>query len=410
MSVVKFTRIAGAAVRNVHPSSIGLWTRDLFDIRGRPKQSSVHLRHTMEWLRSAHDACGRRGVSAAYSVIDGWLPPYPETTGYIIPTFYDYAKLAGEEEWRDRAVAMADWEVEVQMANGAVQAGFYKSNGADQVPAVFNTGQVILGWCRAFVETQNDKYLNAAKRAADWLVSIQDEDGAWRFRSSETETTVHAYDVRTAWALLEIHAIMGDPAYRESAQRQISWTLRQQKDNGWFENNAFFITSKKWGSIPFTHNIAYVMEGLQESHRLLGDEEYFRAYAKTAERLMRIFELKRFMPGDFDSNWKSSRNYSCLTGDAQIATVWLKHFSVTKDVRFLNAALKLNDYVKSTQNLRALNRSIRGGIKGSQPIHGTYTPYLYPNWAAKFFADSLMLEEHTMKTFEEAVLRGEKFC
>jgi hypothetical protein len=35
----------------------------------------------------------------------------------------------------------------------------------------------------------------------------------------------------------------------------------------------------------------------------------------------------------------------------------------------------------------------RGGIKGSHPINGGYHPWQYPNWAAKFFADALMLEE-----------------
>ena len=33
-----------------------------------------------------------------------------------------------------------------------------------------------------------------------------------------------------------------------------------------------------------------------------------------------------------------------------------------------------------------------GGIAGSFPIWGKYIHYCYPNWAAKFFADSLMLE------------------
>jgi hypothetical protein len=113
------------------------------------------------------------------------------------------------------------------------------------------------------------------------------------------------------------------------------------------------------------------------------------------------------MAGEFDSAWKSAATFSCLTGNAQIARVWLQLFGITKDSRFLNAALKLNDYVKSTQQLNSLHPAIRGGIKGSQPISGRYAPYTYVNWGAKFVADTLMLEDKVMAKFEAAVLRGE---
>jgi hypothetical protein len=35
---------------------------------------------------------------------------------------------------------------------------------------------------------------------------------------------------------------------------------------------------------------------------------------------------------------------------------------------------------------------VRGGIAGSWPIWGAYSRFEFPNWAAKFFADALMLE------------------
>jgi hypothetical protein len=34
---------------------------------------------------------------------------------------------------------------------------------------------------------------------------------------------------------------------------------------------------------------------------------------------------------------------------------------------------------------------MRGGIKGSHPIWGGYDPFRYPNWAAKFFIDAMMM-------------------
>ena len=406
---VPLTRVVKAGVRNAHPSAFSHWAKNAFDVRPEPRASIEHLRSTMAWLKAADDACPGGGVSGGYSLIDGWLKPYPETTGYIIPTFYDYAEMTGENEWRERARAMADWEIDVQMPNGAVQAGLYKGKDAKQVEAVFNTGQVILGWCRAFAETEDNRYLDAAKSAGDWLISVQGEDGAWRFESQETETNVHAYDVRTAWSLLEIYAITGAAKYVESAKKNLDWTLAQQHENGWFGNNAFFTSAEKWSS-PFTHNIAYVMEGLQESYRILHDERYLTAYAKTAEKLLLIFELRKKMAGDFDQDWKRSTDYSCLTGNAQIAGVWLKHYKISGDIRFLNAALKLADDVKRSQNIASMHRGISGGVQGSYPINGKYTPMIFPNWAAKFLADTLILEEKTMEVLERKVLNGESVC
>ena len=47
----------------------------------------------------------------------------------------------------------------------------------------------------------------------------------------------------------------------------------------------------------------------------------------------------------------------------------------------------------SIQNLQTPDMNIRGGIKGSHPVNGGYMTWRYPNWAAKFFMDALMLEK-----------------
>ena len=107
-----------------------------------------------------------------------------------------------------------------------------------------------------------------------------------------------------------------------------------------------------------------------------------------ATGLMSAIEPTGFLPGRLNSDWKGTVSYACLTGSAQMATIWLKTYALTQDARFLNAALKLVDQLKITQRLGAANRGIRGGIAGSYPIWGSYIPYAYPNWAAKFFADA----------------------
>ena len=47
----------------------------------------------------------------------------------------------------------------------------------------------------------------------------------------------------------------------------------------------------------------------------------------------------------------------------------------------------------SVQDLESADPNVRGAIKGSHPIDGEYMAWRYPNWAAKFFMDALMLLE-----------------
>ncbi len=398
-------KLIKAGLRVMHPSLASMMMRDKLGRLSRPRTSLEHLEATMRWLCLAQDMGGGAGVSAAYALMHGWRPPYPETTGYIIPTFYDYAELSGQEEFRLRARRMADWEIEVQLPNGAVQGSVFLGHDRPQPPVVFNTGQVILGWCRAYVETQDQRYLEAAERAARWLIEAQSDDGAWRLTGLVTETLVHAYDVRVAWSLLEVYLLNHDERLADAARANLDWTLRQQHENGWFSNNSFF-TSGHW-DLPLTHTIAYVMEGFQESWRITGDDRYFRAFYKTAEQLLKIFEATDFMAGEFDDQWRTAATYSCLTGDAQIAGVWLRLYLVNGERRFLPAAIRLNDYVKSTQSLDAIHPAIRGGVKGSQPFNGRYTPYTYVNWGAKFLADSLMLEYRAINSFDQEDIHRE---
>jgi len=384
--------------RCMHPSVTRVLISDALGIARRPGSSEEHLKATMRWLCVAHDVCDARGVSAGYSIRHGWLPPYPETTGYIIPTMLAYAGHSGDDQYVERAAKMADWECEIQLPNGGVIGGVYRESGESPAAVVFNTGQVLLGLIEAFRHFQDQKYFDAAVRAGEWLLDVQTSDGAWRLRGVETETDVHAYDVRTAWSLLELEGITQIPKYRDFAERNLKWVLSQEQPNFWYKNNAFF-SDDKWGA-TFTHTIAYVMEGIFGSWKLTNEKAYLDAVVRCAEKLLRNFEVRRYMSGDFNENWASSSRYSCLTGNAQIAGVWINLYNEIDDPRFLNAALKLTDMVKGTQSIAAIHRGVSGGVKGSDPIWGAYTPYVYPNWAAKFFADTLMTETVTMRTLE----------
>jgi len=389
-------KVVGTASLLFRPLESGVIVHDFLQLKHQIHSALVHLRAAMDWFCQAQDITGTGGVSAGYDLRGGWLSSYPETTGYIIPTFLSYAALVNDPGYIDRAVQMGDWEIEIQLPSGAVRGGV----GINDYPVVFNTGQVMLGWLALYEKTGRQKFLSAAIKAADWLLEIQDDDGKW---SQFTYNNIpHAYHSRVAWPLLKLAKISGSEKYRPAAEKNISWILSQVRENSWIESMGF--TKEE---IPYTHTIAYTLRGLLESSFYLG--ESIRKQAQDvvyniAEKMMHLYERRKpnpyampfYLPGTINEKWKSEDSYSCLTGNAQIAIIWLKLYQLTNDARLLNSALKIVDQVKATQFLQYPNPGIRGGIAGSYPIYGKYMKLTYPNWAAKFFADVVMLQERIL--------------
>ena len=341
----------------------------------------------MAWLGRAQDATGVGGVAFGYSLYPrrSWSAAYPEITGYIIPTFFNYAAHGGDEGYRHRAIRMARWEVEVQMPSGAVQG---LTMDYPPTPAVFNTGQVLFGWARSFRETGDKEFRAAALSAAEFLVEAQDSDGAWRRHASRyVRPGINVYDARTAWGLLEAFQITGQARYRESAVRNLEFVLTRQHANGWFADCCLRDDNR-----PLLHTIAYTMEGLLEAGLLLKEARYIEAATRTAEALIVRQRLDGSLAGRFDASWQPAADWSCLTGDAQTAVVWFRLFQLTGADRYLEAARRITRYLKATQDLSNHDPGVRGGIKGSYPIWGEYLPYHYPSWAANFFVTALMLE------------------
>lgn len=364
--------------------------REQFGLDQTPAQErTVHLEAAINWLCHAQDVTTDDGVAQTYLVRSGhWANSYPETTGYIIPTFYSYAALTAREDIRNRARQMTDWECEVQTACGGVLAG---AIGDSDLPTIFNTGQVLFGWVRAFEEEHDERYRESAVKAAHWLCKVQDDDGCWRqFGSPMTDKGVNAYNTRSAWGLLRVYQVTKERKFLNAAVKNIEWAISQQLDNGWLPQNCLQDDEQ-----PFVHTIAYAMRGIMEVGAYLEREDLIEQAVKMGDALLEELPSNGLLPGRFDRNWQPTVKWSCLTGDAQIAINWSRLYQLTGEEKYRDAAQLILNFLKSTQQLTSNTTAENGGIKGSHPINGGYHPWQYPNWAAKFYADALMLE-HTL--------------
>ena len=340
----------------------------------------------MDWLCRAQEAAGGRGVSAGYFLKRGWMPPYPEVTGYIIPTFLQYAACSGREEFVDRAIRMGEWEAEIQLANGAVRGGI----GLREYPIVFNTGQVLLGWLSLFRATGEQRFLHCACRGAIWLVENQDEDGKWSRHVYKHHP--HSYHARVAWALLETGTAAGEPRFRQAAERHLNWILSQRTKSDWIQMMGFAPDES-----PLTHTIAYTIRGMLESAPHLDPPlkaRILEAAQTVAAGLLAKFQALDegdLLPARFDQHLESSDAYSCLTGNAQLAIIWLKLPLPSLRDSLVASARRSIDQLKCIQCGPEMPADMAGSLAGSHPLGGAYVPYAFTSWATKFLADALML-------------------
>lgn len=361
--------------------------KDLVAVGGSASESFVHIDEALKWIYRAQDATPDRGVSHSYLIGKGWMQSYPETTGYIIPTLLNWHNLTGEAEPRKRALEMADWESSIQFESGAVSGSVVGRN--EQKPVVFNTGQVLFGWVAAYRHTKDTKYLASARRAADWLLESLDKEFTWRKHGNMGSDATHTYNVRVAWAVLELALVTNDKRYFDAMKGFVNWALSEERGRGWFDHNCLNDNSS-----PLLHTIAYTAQGLLECGLILNDERSIGAARRTSDELINKIEKDGRMSGRFNNAWEGTVKWSCLTGMAQMAIVWQRLYKLTRDGKYMDAATRVNAFLKKTQDISGRNNGVRGGIKGSLPVNGQYGRYRLLNWAAKFFLDGLLLEMH----------------
>ncbi len=341
-----------------------------------------HLRGTYAWLLRSIEH-GKGGSCAYYLPARGWSAPYPETTGYLIPTLIASGLPAGDDFALTRAQSLGSWLLTLQQTAGFWNAGTHPAKRPE--PSVFNTAQIIDGLCALDRATGESVWIDAAHRAAGWLTAGIDANGAFS-RGNYRDDFNPTYYTQVAWPMLEVWKRTGDNSLRVAADRILRSVVAKRQTNGAFHDWGF-----NRGAPAFTHTIAYLLRGLIESARLLGEPEYRELALPALETLRRKAEAANGrLPGTYNTEWRSKGRFVCLTGNAQLALCFLCVDAVSPDLRWVNAAAKLVDAICGAQRLRHPIYGMRGAVAGSSPLFGPYMRLRFPNWAAKYHVDALM--------------------
>lgn len=335
----------------------------------------IQLRDTINWLiKSKHS---RGGSSAFHAPLFGWSKPYPETTGYIIPTLLEYYHFSDYKPAHKTALEFGEWLLSIQSDSGYWYEGQHPPKTHN--PSVFNTGQILFGLISLFGETNDSKWLTSLDKATEWLCSSIDKDGTWK--SGHYRGFNPTYYSRVSWPILLASTVLDNDAYQEKSLLVLDSLIKKKNPNGTFFG---------WGfdehGPAFTHTIAYTLRGFIESSILLDDWQTYGAKTEMAlGKFYNLAELKNGrLAGQYDEQFSGTETYSCITGNFQIAHCLMRWYEKNNDLRLLNAASKLIEYSVKSQ-------SSSGAIPGSKPFWGQYMMFRYPNWSAKFCADAILL-------------------
>lgn len=262
--------------------------------------------------------------------------PYPEVTGYFIPTLYNW----GEPEL---ARTCTRWLMSIQLPDGAFPA-------PDGVPYTFDTAQIMRGLCAAVGDVDGAE--DSLRRACDWMLTQVDERGRLLTPSTELWTDI-ASDLIHTYALpplAQAGRLLGVKEYEDAAKFVLEHY--KQRDD----------------LVPFnrlSHFHAYAMEALCE----LGELELARRGMADVARVQRS---DGSIPAYPDVEWV------CSTGMAQYAIVW---YTLGEEAR-ANRAI---DYLEKIQNPS-------GGFFGSYGRGAKYIAGGEISWGVKYFLDAWLLK------------------
>src|SRR5262249_31317722 len=132
---------------------------------------------------------------------------------------------------------------------------------------------------------------------------------------------------------------------------------------------------------PLLHTLAYTMQGLIGIGKLTGRQDLINAARLAADAEMSVMREDGFIAGRQDSNFGAAVSWCCLTGSAQLSTVWGELYLMTQEQKYRDAMKRINRYLLARHDIRNADPRLCGGLPGSWPTWGDYGRLTILNWA-----------------------------
>lgn len=199
-----------------------------------------------------------------------------------------------------------------------------------------------------------------------------------------------------AIGLLKAAKISENDVFEKSAKKVADWVLSLQREDGAFWSNIH----KKF---VVTHSHCYAIEGLLYSYYILKDEKYLHDCMKGAYWLISrqypdgalTVLAKDIMPrgtGRIERMFRSAKALKFTDETAQAVRIWLILHNITDNNKYLEAAEKAIRFLKSVQSLESEDINMKGGFY--YKIDDTFSRHksrMMYTWCSQFCLDAFDL-------------------
>lgn len=358
---------------------------NLVERLGGKKVINEHIVSCLSWLKESFSINNNLGSCMYQSISGRWSGPYPETTGYILPTLLNASKHLKDKELFNLAVSQVEYFSKLQQPSGAFLS---KPQSGDIF--FFDVSQITLGLVLLAKHMKSDRCDEMILKSYNWMIQQINDSGAIVKHNYHKDYSPSYYS-RSVWSLLETERYLSIP-YSNITYKAYENILTLWKNNYSFDKCSFHGKPR-----ALTHNIAYSLRGLWESSQLLNDEvvqhKLFDAILFINQNLL-LKEGKLY--GAYDSSWQADKSFICSAGNAQVAVLFLKVAGNSRPVKPLGSIPLLISPLMRSHRFYEKWTGIKA-VPASIPIWGKYQRFRFTNWTQKFYLDALLeiLKNHS---------------
>ena len=254
-------------------------------------------------------------VNAWYTPRKGYSYAYSEITGYWITTLLFLSNSKKDDSYVERAESAAEWLRGAAGSKGAFMCRYTNPGGFLRHLCTFDNGIILNALCNLYRKTEDEKYLAAACRCAEWIVSMQHRDGSFNAKYDVASKSYieerhwsrmpGSYHCKVAIGMLNIFDLTNDERFMSCGKRICDWSMNLQKGDG------NFITDGR--EETYMHPHCYTIEGLAAAGEILKNKSYTDSAVRACEWMLKRGQLPS---GGIAHNYNSRHFSNCERTDS----------------------------------------------------------------------------------------------
>lgn len=308
-----------------------------------------------KYVRSAEsflDKCVFNGLAHSLDVVTNkFVKPYPEVTGYYIKYFCDNYSV------NEKIKETGNYLLSIQDTFFGGWSSFYDTDFL----YTFDTAQILIGLCSLYMQTKDNKYLDAILKAEKFLNMMQLSNGAF----------IPIYDRKRREKIIDknVYYIWNGPfsglMCKLTEAYDSLFDVTGEKEYLETKNKiADFYSNSKY--IEHTHPLGYWLEGLYCAKRF-----------ELVQDILDTYVIPRIEANGYIS-YQEKLPYAYVSGVIQLGIILYK-------MGYISLAVSIREYGRQVQNKHS-----SGGLFQYAKSNGDLDTHIHTEinlWGTKYFCE-----------------------